>query len=325
MQHDGDVIGIGSPLLDIIVEVDDEMLRALGFKKGNMHLIDKARSKDLLAHIRDHKKNYIPGGSAANTIAGLSLLGSRGAFVGMIGDDKHGDTYEEGTESCGVNAYLARHDEERTGHAITFITPDGERTFATHLGAAMYFRKPHARLRDVSKYKVLHIEGYQLEDKAIRAAVLHAMEFAKDHGVLVSLDLSDPSLVQRIDSVMRRAVRDWADIVFANEEEAEAFTGKRGDEALAVLGKVCDKVILKLGERGSKIYAQKKTFDIAPHPIEVKNTNGAGDAYAAGFLHGLMQGYHVEQAGNLASRFAAFVTASSEARVDEKYYQGLLF
>lgn len=324
MANNGDVIGIGSPLLDIIVEADEDVLKAHGFAKGGMHLVDSARSRDILRSIDHLKKQYISGGSAANALAGVSLLGSRGAFTGMIGDDEYGNTYEYDTLRHGVDAQLARHGKEQTGHAITFITSDGQRTFATHLGAARHFRRQHVGDRNINKYSVLHIEGYQLEDKEVREAVFHAMESAKKVGTRISIDLSDAELIKRNLSLVRRVVRDFADIVFVNETESLALTGKQEHEALEEIGKICDTAIIKLGARGSLVRARKEVIEIAPHEADIANTNGAGDAYAAGFLHGLLKGYDLERTGNLASHFASLVIASPGARVDKELHNKII-
>lgn len=317
MSNNGDVIGIGSPLLDVIVEVDEEMLGARGLRKGGMHLVSGAQSRDILDGIDHLEKRFVSGGSAANTLAGVSMLGSKGAFTGMIGDDEYGDMYENDTLRHGVDAQLHRHGEERTGHAITFITPDGQRTFATHLGAAQRFHRRHIEPRNIGSYKVLHVEGYQLEDEQTREAVWHAMRHAKKAGTRISIDLSDPGLIDRCRVEAERAVRDFADIVFANEDEAFAFTGKEEREALHAIGKMCDIAIVKLGERGSVICAHGDVLEIAPRETKVVNTNGAGDAYAAGFLHGFVRGYALDRSGDLASHFASLACASPGARVDE--------
>lgn len=315
-----DVVGLGSPLLDLVVRVDDDVLAEIDLPKGRMRLIDSAESGRILKKLKNHAVEYVPGGSAANTLAGLALLGSRSAFIGVIGKDAHGDTYENKTVRAGVHAHLIRHNVHVTGHAITFITPDGERTFATHLGAASHFQKEHVAEDVIRESKALYVEGYQLEQPLTRAAVVHAMEIAKKHGTLIAMDLSDAGLIGRAKDTMKEIVEKYVDIVFANEEEAFAFTGKRGEAALRELAAHCPIAIVKRGEKGSMVQANGVVHHIAPHPVTVVNTNGAGDSYAAGMLHGIINHYDIPTAGALASRIAAFVVASPGARIHEKHH-----
>ena len=181
-----DVIGIGSPLLDFIVEVEEGVLAEMDLKKGEMHLIDKKRSRIILNKLANHKITTAPGGSSANTLSGISSLGGSVVFMGKIGKDKHGSIYEQKTINEGVVSKISKHETESTGHAITFITPDSERTFATHLGAALYFRKEDIFDEEIINSKILHIEGYQLEDPDIKSASVHAMKVAKENNVKIS-------------------------------------------------------------------------------------------------------------------------------------------
>ena len=218
-------------MLDFIVEVNDNVLDEMDLKKGEMQLIDEEKSKKILKRLEKHEVKTAPGGSSANTLAGVSVLGGSAVFLGMIGKDKHGDIYEQKTSDDGVNTRLSKHDTIRTGHAITFITPDSERTFATHLGASLHFRKHHVFDEEIKASKILHIEGYQLEDPELKAAAVHAMQIAKKNNVKVSIDLSDPALVGRTLKDLRELVKEYADIVFVNAMEAKAFTVKEEEEA----------------------------------------------------------------------------------------------
>ena len=191
-----DVTGIGSPLMDIIVDADDTLLARLGLPKGGMTLIDGAQSADILAKIASVHAVRVPGGSAANTLAGVAMLGGKALFIGSVGSDETAGDYIARTESSGVTARLARHDAF-TGHAITFITSDGERTFATHLGAALRLSSADIMASDIAESSVLHIEGYLLEAGPLRDAAVGAMAEAKKSGTKVSIDLADPGVVNR--------------------------------------------------------------------------------------------------------------------------------
>ncbi|MEM4271804.1 MAG: adenosine kinase, partial [Candidatus Pacearchaeota archaeon] len=256
-----------------------------------------------------------PGGSSANTIAGVSCLGGNSFLMGVVGKDDHGDIYEQKTKESGVKTKLSRKHDKITGHAITFITPDGERTFATHLGAAVHFRKQHLAEDAIKQSKILHIEGYQLEDISIKSAVLHAMKIAKKNNVLVSVDLSDSALVSRNLPHFKNVIKNYVDIVFANELEAKAFTGKEEIQALNVLSKFCRISIVKLGEKGSLIKANNKIYKINANKVSVVNTNGAGDMYAAGILYSISNNIPMERAGKIASYAASQVVSIEGARL----------
>jgi sugar/nucleoside kinase (ribokinase family) len=312
-----DVCGIGSPLLDFIVEVDEGVLAEIDMKKGEMHLIDEAQSTKILTMLESYTVKTAPGGSSANTLAGVSALGGSAVFLGKIGDDYHGTVYEQSTIVDGVTSKLSRHKSAGTGHAITFITPDSERTFATHLGAAIHFRKEDIFDRDVSESKALHIEGYQLEDPLLRETCVHAMKIAHESGGRVSIDLADPALIGRNLEPIRDLVREYADIIFVNELEARAFTGKDDEEeALSLIYELCDLAVVKLGQRGSLIKADDRVIRVPIYPVGVVNTNGAGDAYAAGILYGVTHGIDMEKAGRIAAYISAQVVASHGARVE---------
>ncbi len=310
-----DILGIGSPLLDFIVEVDDPFLKAIGLNKGEMHLVDEKKSKDIFEKIKNKHISIIPGGSAANTAAGVSFLGGRAAFHGKIGDDSHGAHYEKKNKEHGIDSKLAKHNTI-TGHAITFITPDGERTFAVNLGAAFHFTKEDLNEEDIKQSKILHVEGYLLEHEHQREAALHAMKIAKENNVKISIDLGDPALVKRAINHFKNIITKYADIVFANQAEAKVLTGINDEEkALHELSKMCKLAVVKLGERGSIIKHNGKVYRIESHKVKVVDTNGAGDMYAAGILYGIANELSIEESGNLASKHAAMVVSQRGARL----------
>lgn len=308
-----DVMGIGSALLDFTVMVEYGDLARLGLKKGEMLLIEADRSREILAGLAGKPMDITPGGSSANTLAGISVLGGKGIFLGSVGNDSHGDRYIEDTELIGVKAEIGRHDS-MTGHAITFITPDSERTFATHLGAALLLRSDDVRESDVRNSKIIHIEGYLFEPPGLREACMAALEMAKKNEVLVSIDLSDPGLIDRIRPVFDRVIRDYADIIFVNEDEARAFTGRERVDALEELARHCDFAVVKIGSEGSLIKTGGTVYLIPANKTDVVNTNGAGDMYAAGVLYGLARGYSPDRCGRIGSYVSSKVVSQVGAR-----------
>ena len=312
-----DVIGMGSALLDFIVPVEESDLGSFGLKKGEMQLIDEARSREILARLAGRQMEISPGGSSANTLAGIAMLGGQGVFLGTVGTDEHGDRYIQETEKSGVKAHISRHDS-MTGHAITFITPDSERTFATHLGAALHFGSDNVSEELIKKSKILHIEGYLFEPPGLRDACLRALEIAKKNEVLVSLDLSDPALIERIRPVFSDVAREYADITLRERRRGESFYRKEREDALKEMYGLCQFAVVKLGADGSLIETTDTVYRIPSYRTDVVNTNGAGDVYAAGVLYGITSGLRADRAGKIGSYMASKVVSQIGARLPEK-------
>ncbi|MGV8151775.1 MAG: adenosine kinase [Candidatus Nanoarchaeia archaeon] len=318
MKKKYDVIGLGSALLDIIFEVDDSLLKKIGLKKSQMKLISKKESKEIHELLKENKMQIFPGGSAANTVAGVCILGGKAAFIGKIGNDEHGSIYEKKSIESGINTVLSKHPSEITGHAITLITPDFERTFATHLGAAMHFKIKDVKEQEIKDSKILHIEGYQLDDLDLRSLVIYAMKIANQNNVLVSLDVSDAGLISKHLTSFKEIIKKYVDIVFLNQEEALAFTGKEPDKAIQEIYKNynCKLVVVKLGKQGSLIMHNNRLYEIPAYNANVINTNGAGDMYAAGILFGLANNLDIIKSGKIASFAASKVIEIPGARLD---------
>ncbi|MBW2984174.1 adenosine kinase [Candidatus Woesearchaeota archaeon] len=311
-----DVFGIGSAIMDFLIQVHPNELLDLDLKKGQFHLVDELQSKKILDKVKHSEMKIAPGGSCANSLYGIALLGGSVVFCGKVGKDRDGAIYEQKMVDGGVKSQIGKIDTYKTGHAITFITPDSERTFAVHLGASIKLEKEDLFFDDIKQSKVLHIEGYQLEDPNLRGVALHAMDFASKHKVKISIDLADPGIVKRNRDDLRRLVKKYADIVFANEDEAKALTGKEVIGALNEISNMAEIAILKLGRKGSLVKSGKDLHEIKPHSVKPLDTTGAGDMYAAGFLYALTHGYKLNQCGNIGSYLAAKVVEKIGARLD---------
>ena len=311
------VVGIGNPLLDFIFNVEDSLLNELGLKKGEFSLINKEKSREILEKLKNKEKIISPGGSAANMLSSISFLGGNTAQIGKIGKDDHGEIYESKTKEQGIFSILKKHDFEPTGHAITFITPDGERSFATYLGASLYLNKEDINEEIIKECEILHIEAYQLEDQNLRETSIHAINLAKKNNVKVSIDLSDVGLIKRNLELLKELIKTKIDIVFVNETEAKAFTGKEESEALDELAKICEIAIVKLGIKGSLIKSKYSAHAIDINKVETVNTNGAGDAYAAGILYGITNNLDLKDSGKIASYISSLVVANTSARLNK--------
>ena len=312
-----DVFGIGNALMDFLIEIREDEFVELDLKKGQFHMIDEHKSKQILEQVKNKQIKLAPGGSCANTLHGIALLGGNVVFCGKVGKDKHGDIYEQKIVQHKIKSNIARCKKNMTGHAITFITPEGERTFAVHLGAAVNLQKEEIFYEDLKNSKILHIEGYQLEDKKLREVSIHAMKYAQENNVKISIDLADPGVVSRNKEDIRKMVAEYADIVFANEEEAKAFTGKNRKEALDEIASITEIAIVKLGKEGSLVKKGKEVYNIKGVLAKTVDTTGAGDMYAAGFLYGLTHDHNLKVCGNIGSHFAAKVVQQIGARLDK--------
>ena len=310
-----DVVGIGNALMDILIETDDNKINKLKLNKGNVHYLNEKEVKKI--HNNLQKENIIiaPGGSVANTAAGIANLGGKVLFYGCIGKDEHGVIYEKGLLELGVTPRMIKG-EGITGNALTFITKDKERTFAVHLGVAGNLEMEHILEEDIKNSKILHVEGYQIGNNATKDVIIHAMEIAKRNKVRVSLDLSDSRLVKNNLTDFRKIVKDYVDVLFANEEEAKAFTGKAAENALKEIAEMVNIAIVKLGAKGSLIKQGGKIYRIRGVKARVVDTTGAGDMYAAGILYGLTHNLDLEKSGKLGSYAAAKVVEQIGARLN---------
>lgn len=316
-----DVVGIGNALVDVIVHVDEETLKEFELQKSVMHPVSAKESQYLLEQVKDKDTLLAAGGSIANSLAGVASFGNRTAFIGSVGIDQFADIFIKDLDMYDVVPHVASHMEHATGHAIIFVTPDGERTFATHVGAAAYLTPTNINKNLITAAKILYIEGYVLAHEEPRKAALHAAGVATDSKVKVAIDMSNVSVVREHGEYLKKLIEEHADIVFANSDEARAYTGKEGEGALAALGEVSDVAVVTMHDEGSMIQAHKKVYEIPAVEAKVVNVSGAGDIYAAAILHGIVQGLSYEKAGQLASYFAARAVEMEEARLPLGYVQ----
>ena len=317
MEKTNDVISLGNAIMDLLIEIDDQKLLDMNLKKGEMHLVDEQRTKELLQKIREHQLTVelCPGGSAANTLRGLALLGANVILCGKVGEDRHGEIYVEEMKKHSVQPKINSH-HSSTGHALAFITPDSERTFSVHLGAAIELEQEDILEEDIAKSKILHVEGYLLEGRN-KELMLRCISLAKKYHTLVSIDLADPGVIRRNKEFLQGFIS-HADILFLNEKEAEEFTGTDDCRiALERLAKKCRVVVVKVGKDGSLIANNETVIKIEAYPAQVVDTTGAGDMYAAGFLYGYVCGWSLEKSGKLGSLFASKIVEKKGVKLNE--------
>jgi len=310
-----DVIALGNTLMDFLIEISDRQLIEMNLKKGEFHLIEEERAKELLKKI--HKTELtietVPGGSAANTLKGIALLGGKAILCGKVGNDQHGEHYIQEMNNHKVIPRINTH-PSTTGHALTFITPDAERTFSVHLGAALELKKEDLLEEDIKNSKILHLEGYQIEGPT-KETILHAIELAKKHNTLISIDLADPGVIRRNKESFQELIKK-IDILFLNEHEAKEFTNLEPEQAIQELAQQVKIAIVKLGEKGSLICQDGITTFIQPYQANAIDTTGAGDTFAAGFLYGYCQGWNLEKSGKLGSLMAARIVEQKGVKIN---------
>jgi hypothetical protein len=301
-----DVAGLGNALVDALVRIDDEsVLHALNLTKGQMHPVDHLRWQEVYSKLERRGIELHPGGSCANTITALALMGARSVFCGQIGDDELGKVYSTRLKSaCGAHALHVTSDRN-TGKCLSIVTPDAERTMLTDLGAAVELPSVGDFEEVIRESKLLYVTGYLLLGGPMVAATWHAMDVARDAGVPIALDVADPFVVGIVKEDLWKVLREYASMAFLNREEAVALTGLSPEEALNAVAEIVDLTVVKLGAKGSLIRHQGQTVTIAPHLVEAVDTTGAGDAYAAGFLYGWLHGWPLNEAGDLGSRVAS--------------------
>ncbi len=298
-----DVVGLGNTLMDFVLDASDDVLHSLQLVKGESHIFEEARAQEVLLKVQGIPMDKVPGGSSANALRGVALLGGKALLYGKVGDDEHGEMYIREIERLGVVSRIGKS-ALATGHAVTFISPDGERTFSVHLGAALQLAVGDITEEDIQTSKILHLEGYQLEGKT-RDAVMHAIALAKKHDTKVSLDMADPGIVRRNKEFLTPLIRNSVDIVFMNEAEAREFTGST--DGFRELVNLTSITIVKLGTKGSLLFHKGSTRTICSYPVQAIDTTGAGDSYAAGLLYGHCHGWELEKAAELGSLFASKV------------------
>lgn len=308
------IIGIGNALTDIIVPIKDyEIIDSLNIPHGGMVMIDKNQFLEINKHIANINKSMVAGGSAANTIYGLSKLGVETSFIGKVGMDTIGNNYEQDMLKAGIKPDLIRTDTP-SGCAIVLITPDGERTFASYLGAAQELMPENISEENFMGHDILHIEGYLLFNYDI---VLKAMQTAKNLGMKVSLDLAAHNFVEENRPIIKDLIKNYVDVCFANEEESKAVTGLQPREALDCISEDCDFTVVKLGSKGSLIKHNGTVYEVGTPHVECVDSTGAGDLYASGLLYGIAKGYNAETCGKIGAIIGSVVIQNYGARISD--------
>ena len=298
------ILGIGNALVDIMIRIDnDQILKDLELPKGSMQLVSKQRSDQILEKLRDHERSFSAGGSVANTIHGLGMLGAKCGFTGVVGEDGIGGSFIRDMLNAGVDLHMI-HSKNETGSVVVLVSPDFERTFATHLGAAAEFIGDYLSALRFDAYDLVHIEGFLVQDHNLVRTVA---EKAREAGLMTSIDLASFNVVEANREFLDEIISGYIDIVFANDDEARALTGLEPRKALDRIASMVRIAVVKTGNKGSLIKSGEKVHEIGIIPVKPVDTTGAGDLYASGFLYGLSRDLPLNTCGEYGALLAGNV------------------
>ncbi|AKM11135.1 adenosine kinase [Croceicoccus naphthovorans] len=311
-----DVLAIGNAIVDVLAPCDDAFIAAEGIDKGAMTLIDTARAEELYSRMAPGRE--ISGGSAANTCAGLAALGAKSAFIGQVADDQLGAVFAHDIRAAGIHYEVApRAGDPPTARCLILVTPDGQRTMNTFLGASQHLPANAIDTDLIASAKVLYLEGYLWDPDDPRAAMQGAIRAARDAGRQVAFTLSDAFLLDRHGDDFRRLIDEGQiDILFANEGELLGLTGAADIEAgIAMIAPKLPVLVVTRSEKGAIAVAGQTRAEVPAEPVaKVVDTTGAGDSFAAGFLHGHVQGKSLADCLTIGAVAAAEVISHYGAR-----------
>ena len=317
-----DVVGIGNAIVDVIAHADEALLVREGLVKGTMALVDGERAEALYAVMGSAVETS--GGSAANTMAGIASLGGNGAYVGKVRDDFLGEVFRHDITAIGVHyATPAATEGPATARCLILVTPDGQRTMSTYLGACVELGPADVDAGLVQAAQVTYLEGFLFDPPQAQQAFYQAAAIAHGAGRRVALSLSDPFCVGRHRAAFRNLVAGHVDILFANEAEICSLyeTDDFAAAAAAVRGHVAIAALTR-SEKGSIILTGTEAHTAAAAPVaRVVDTTGAGDLYAAGFLYGLTRGLALPTCADIGSLCAAEIISHVGARPEVRLSQ----
>ena len=294
------VIGIGNALTDVLVNLrNEEVLNAHNIARGSMSLVDSELQSQVSKEVAELPHSLSIGGSANNTIRAMARLGSEVGFIGKVGHDNTGDRFEQALHNLGIEGKIFRGDKP-SGKCISLVSPDGERTMLTHLGAAAEMHAEDISASLFEGFDCLYIEGYLVQEHSL---IETAIRTAKECGLQVAIDLASFNVVEENLEFLRGIVAKYIDIVFANEDEARVFSGEAEPiNALQYISEMCDLAVVKIGTKGALIKHKGEVIHIGIMAAAKRvDTTGAGDFYAAGFMYGLCEGLSLRQCGTIGA------------------------
>jgi len=317
------VIGVGSPVIDFVSEIEEQTIDLIGGEKGGMELVDQDLLQSFLT-LAGGEPAKTPGGSAANTIFALTRMGMDCAFIGKLGNDPNGRYFKELFNDIGGDCSRFKTDgDQATACCVSLVTPDAERTMRTCLGAAQNLTPGDIALSDFEGCGHVHMEGYLAFNRHLIESILQT---AKSAGCTVSLDLGSFEVVEASRNFLPRMLLDYVDMVFANEDETAAFTGLHDTRGgLDVLGRLCKVVAVKMGKNGAWLKNGGLTVHVPAMTTDrLCDTTGAGDYWAAGFLYGHLNEYSLLKSGVIASLMGRHVIEQKGAALQQETWDYIM-
>ena len=319
------IVGIGNALVDVLAHADDSFLTENGIEKGIMQLIDMDRAVNLYAKIGPATE--VSGGSAANTIAGAAHLGGRTAYVGKVKDDQLGAIFSHDLRSQGVAYETPLADagiEEETGRCIILVSPCGERSMNTYLGATNFLHPSDIDEVMMADAEWIYLEGYRFDGPESHEAFAKAIKACKSAGGKVSITLSDPFCVERHRDAFREMIKSDVDLLFCNRDEMlSMYQTDDFDDALAQAAAEVEIVACTDSDKGAYILSAGQRWHAPAVPVEIVDATGAGDLFAGAFMWGLTNGHDLETCGNMgcvaASEVISHIGARTEADLVEVF------
>lgn len=314
-----DVVAIGNAIVDILAQADDAFIEEIGVAKGSMQLIFSPEDADAL-YAKMGPGREVSGGSASNTVAGVAAMGGKAAFIGQVADDQLGAVFAHDLRAAGVHYDTAvRPGQPTSGRCLIFVTPDGQRTMNTFLGAAQFLPEDALDLDLIADSAILYLEGYLWDPEEPRAAMKRAIEVARANGRKVAFTLSDVFCISRHGGDFRKLIDDGLiDILFANEAELLALCEHESfEDAVAHIHGKVPLLVVTRGEQGAMALQGDERVEVGAEPIaRLVDTTGAGDMFAAGFLHGQAQGRSLKESLTLGAVCAAEIIQHYGARAE---------
>lgn len=312
------ILGIGNALVDVLIRLDsDNILNELELPKGSMQLIDQSKREKIFRAVNGFDISLASGGSVSNTILALSKLGVNSGFIGKVGNDEYGNFYVKEIEDAGVTPHFFQENAP-SGTAMTLITPDGERTFGTYLGAAAGLQVNEILNQTFLPYGIFYVEGYLVNNYEL---IESAMKMAKEKNLLIAIDLASYNVVEENKESFLHLIREYVDIVFANEEEARSLTGKAPEEAVKVLASETQIAVVKIGADGSYVMQGDTLVKVPAIKTQMIDATAAGDFYAAGFFYGMIHKAGLEQCGRIGSLLASNVIRVVGTKLSEDTWE----
>jgi sugar/nucleoside kinase (ribokinase family) len=291
---------LGNALTDFLENLrSDDVLHEFGLGKGSMNLVGSEMQRQIQESTADLPHTLSLGGSTANTMRAMARLGTETGYIGKVGRDSTGRFFEAALDNLGIEPFMF-YGSERSGRCLSLVSPDGERTMVTYLGAALEMIAEDLNTNIFTGYDCLYVEGFQVQNHEV---ISHAMQLAKQRGLKIAIDLASYNVVSENLEFLQGLVAEYVDILFANEQEAEAFTGESEPRnALEAISKMCELTIVKIGTRGAYIKSGGEAIHVGIMAAAKRvDTTGAGDFYAAGFMSGLSEGLSLRQCGTIGA------------------------